>query len=60
MNYSSITQSLNVFLGLFYDCLGIKHIPINILDGKNIQIMYSLFRGCTNADNYSSIPSNWK
>ena len=46
--------------GLFKNCLGIKHIPTNLLDGKNIQSLYGLFSGCINADNYSSLPSNWK
>lgn len=46
--------------GLFKNCLGIRHIPTNLLDGKNIQSLYNLFTGCVNADNYNSLPTGWK
>lgn len=56
--YNTKLSSLNY--GLFRNCLGIKHIPTNLLYGKNIQSISGLFRGCINADNYNSLPANWK
>ena len=53
-------QNATTYIGVFYNCKGIISAVPELWNKPNAIWGDRCYRGCTNASNYSSIPSGWR